>query len=248
MSATPSDPAPLRLDSVAPPRPVAVALLALLESIGSLLAVTGLALALMLGYLGWRGVSMTAEPTTELLRELPTLLALQAGVLVLGGAWLIRMRVGQRRGSPEVRLARAIGWGLGGAATAFALSYSLAFVLEALGLPVEEQPLILAALEDPATRRRVIPMFVLVAPIAEEVFFRGYMLRFLEERSRPTAAIVATSVLFAVTHLNPAGMPVYLAIGVVLAVIYRRAGTLVAPIVAHVCFNALVLAMHLASR
>ena len=46
-------------------------------------------------------------------------------------------------------------------------------------------------------------LLVIVAPLTEELLFRGIILRGLLSRFRPVTAIVITGLLFAAVHLNP---------------------------------------------
>jgi membrane protease YdiL (CAAX protease family) len=92
----------------------------------------------------------------------------------------------------------------------------------------------------------VLVVFVVVgAPVVEELFFRGLVLRSLERRFGRTPAIIGTSVLFGLAHPQslPAGalalvMTSLAAFGVVLAVLATRTGRLGPGIFAHAAFNA----------
>lgn len=66
----------------------------------------------------------------------------------------------------------------------------------------------------------------LLAPLAEEIVFRGAVLRSLLTRQRPWVAITISAVLFAVAHLNPAQMPHAFAIGLLLGWLYWRTGSI----------------------
>lgn len=86
---------------------------------------------------------------------------------------------------------------------------------------------------------------LLVAPAAEELFFRGLLYRALRARSGAVPAGVVSALAFGLVHLSredPAGsvVPVTVAIclGLGLALLYERRGNLVAPLAAHEAFNA----------
>lgn len=89
-------------------------------------------------------------------------------------------------------------------------------------------------------------LFVVVgAPIVEELFFRGLVLRSLERRFGSTPAILLSAALFGLAHPQPleakalALVMISLAtFGVVLAVLAVRTGRLGASILAHAAFNA----------
>ncbi len=89
---------------------------------------------------------------------------------------------------------------------------------------------------------------VVLAPIAEELFFRGVVFNaFLRERG-PRLAYLGSAALFAVIHLSiVALLPIFL-LGLALAWVYHRAGSLIAPIVMHAVVNGLSVTIALLVR
>ncbi|MCW5982977.1 MAG: CPBP family intramembrane metalloprotease [Bryobacteraceae bacterium] len=85
-----------------------------------------------------------------------------------------------------------------------------------------------------------ISQIALLAPAAEELLFRGCMFgAFLREGSI-RFGVPFTAALFAVSHIPMfALMPYYFGVGIALAWLYRRNGTLLAPFAAHALNNAL---------
>ncbi len=85
----------------------------------------------------------------------------------------------------------------------------------------------------------VLLLFLAVgAPVVEEVFFRGLLLRSLLGRMTVPAAVVASAVLFGLAHfeaLQFAGLAVF---GAVLAFLAWRTARLAPGIAAHAAFNA----------
>jgi len=77
----------------------------------------------------------------------------------------------------------------------------------------------------------------LIAPMAEELYFRGYVFRsYLLTRGR-LVAYLATSILFAVLHLNlPALLPI-LVLSLVFCWAYERTGSIVPSMVGHALNN-----------
>lgn len=96
----------------------------------------------------------------------------------------------------------------------------------------------------------VILVLVLVvgAPVVEELFFRGLLLRALRDRFGPAAAVVVSGVLFGLAHFEPLQLPVLAAFGVVLGILALRTGRLGPGICAHAAFNALAVYSILSSR
>ncbi len=91
-----------------------------------------------------------------------------------------------------------------------------------------------------------ISLFLLVAtqPIAEEIFFRGFLLEKIDGLAGKNIAIVSTSVLFGLAHatygkLYPILLPMLM--GIVLGYIVFKTKNLLSAVIAHVCFNVGVL-------
>lgn len=78
---------------------------------------------------------------------------------------------------------------------------------------------------------------VIVAPFAEEVFFRGYALGGFAKRRDINRGLVITSLLFAAIHLDPIAFVPLCAAGLVLGTLYLETGSLLAPIAAHATNN-----------
>jgi len=91
---------------------------------------------------------------------------------------------------------------------------------------------------------------VLIAPVVEEVLFRGLLLRALLRRMQPAPAVGVSALVFASVHLLDAGallvLPGLLLVGLVNGVLAVRGGDLSRPILLHVGFNLLVLVAALA--
>jgi membrane protease YdiL (CAAX protease family) len=78
-----------------------------------------------------------------------------------------------------------------------------------------------------------------LAPFAEEVAFRGYLLSALRTHLRPGAAIAASAVLFASMHLDPVRFPAVLFLGLFLGWLAWRSGSVWPAVAAHAVNNAL---------
>ncbi len=77
---------------------------------------------------------------------------------------------------------------------------------------------------------------VVVAPIVEEFFFRGIILHRWATKWGVKPAIIASSILFGFCHLNFLGLSLF---GVVMAILYLKTRSLIAPIFAHALNNAI---------
>lgn len=84
---------------------------------------------------------------------------------------------------------------------------------------------------------------VVIAPIAEEVFFRGLLLRSLTRRYTDRVAIAVSALIFAASHFKLAQLPALFAVGVVLAALATHHRRLGPAIIAHMAFNATAVVM-----
>jgi membrane protease YdiL (CAAX protease family) len=82
-------------------------------------------------------------------------------------------------------------------------------------------------------------LLVVVAPLTEELLFRGVILRGLLSHHTPTVALLVSSFLFAAVHLNPWQFPSALSLGVILGWFYLRTGSVLACILGHAIANGL---------
>jgi membrane protease YdiL (CAAX protease family) len=129
-------------------------------------------------------------------------------------------------------------------------------ILEGLGHPVTP------GLVDEAVSRLdptvLILAIVLVAPVAEEIFFRGVVFNAWLREYGAGVAIIGSAALFAAIHADLSTvetlftsiarvLPIF-GLGLALAVIYRRTGSLLSSIGLHLGFNALSIAVALAQR
>ena len=137
------------------------------------------------------------------------------------------------------------GWwaaGLGGGAVAALLAWAVGVGVERWGWPTPVHPVepVLRGAEGPGDVLAILVAVAVVVPVAEEAFFRGFAYRLLRARLGVGAAIVASGLAFALVHGLEVGawLPV-LPVGLVLAVLAERSGSLGPPIAGHAVVNAL---------
>jgi uncharacterized protein len=82
-------------------------------------------------------------------------------------------------------------------------------------------------------------LLVIIAPVTEELFFRGIVLRGLLGRHRPAVAVTLTALLFAALHLNPWQFLSALFLGITFGWFYLRTGSVLLCVLAHATANAL---------
>lgn len=102
--------------------------------------------------------------------------------------------------------------------------------------------------EDPFGVALLILVVVVGAPIVEELFFRGLLLRSAERRWGSVWAVIVSSLVFGAVHLQPLQFPALVAVGVVFALLALRTGRLGPSIFAHIGFNAVAVGSLLAAR
>lgn len=150
-------------------------------------------------------------------------------------------------GTAKLRAVRAgLGWGVLAWLGASIVSFLMALLVERLGMPPAPEPADQAiAVLDPWL---IVLAVVVLAPIAEELFFRGVALNaWLRERGR-RFAYIGSSALFAAIHISLVSLlPIFL-LGLALAWVYRRTGSLLAPIVMHATVNGISVGLALLIR
>lgn len=75
------------------------------------------------------------------------------------------------------------------------------------------------------------------APLVEELFFRGLLLRALLGRTPVPVAVVISALLFGLAHFEAVQFAGLAAFGVILALLAWRTGRLMPGIGAHAAFN-----------
>ena len=124
-------------------------------------------------------------------------------------------------------------------AASLAFSVLYASLMSLLGWDVLESPLEELDLEGPTVIGGLALVVVLWGPLAEEVFFRGFVFSGLMGQMGFARAAVASSLLFALFHLDPRVMVPIFVTGMLLAWLYHRTGSLWSCCAAHAMQNAL---------
>ena len=129
-------------------------------------------------------------------------------------------------------------WGLGGGAFLLAFNGLYGFALDALGIV---PPDIAEMLRDLLPESALVVWAAVLAPVVEELYFRGRLTDAFTPRLGPGWAGTITSLAFAAIHGIPAFFPAYVVFAFALLWLRRRTGGLVAPILAHMINNAFAL-------
>jgi membrane protease YdiL (CAAX protease family) len=106
----------------------------------------------------------------------------------------------------------------------------------------EEEKEALAALyraPTPGAHVVFVVVAIVVIPLSLEVLFRGALLGELERTVPPPIAALASALLFALAQADPRGLPTDLALGLTMARLRERSGSLLAPVVGILAFGAI---------
>ncbi|MBV9492407.1 MAG: CPBP family intramembrane metalloprotease [Verrucomicrobia bacterium] len=168
--------------------------------------------------------------------------------LVLGPI-LISLRargihVGPLFGFDRLSIPRAVAWGIGLLFLALPLVFgSSALVTEWLktraGQGSQEIIQIFRDSTQASQRVSIILLAVVIAPVAEELVFRGYLYSVLKRFFGALPSLVFNGVLFGLVHVNvPALVPLFL-LGCTFTIAYEVTGSLFVPMTMHALFNAI---------
>lgn len=158
----------------------------------------------------------------------------------------VRLLTGPRRAERrDVLLGLGIGVGAVLVIT-LGLGLALALLLQLLGLDI---PVVQEELRQAARDPQIAPVFVvsavLIAPVFEELFFRGMVFPAIAKRLGLWAGIVLSAVVFGFVHVNQAedllggGLLLLrlVPLGILFGWLYHWRGTIVVPIIVHSLFN-----------
>lgn len=213
------------------------------------------------------GVNLVASLAAReiLTRDLPdTATALLVGacltaasLVVLAVVWLVAANngitfsesVGLRRPlavSPAAWIVTAVAGAV--AARLFAVAYAIIVTTTHLKLPgMDADPLLLFP-GGVASAVVLVVVVVLVAPFAEEVAFRGVLLPALGARWGSVAAVLGSSVLFALIHMSPFLFVPILVASLVFGWLFVRFESLWPAFLCHALFNGAAVVLALALR
>jgi membrane protease YdiL (CAAX protease family) len=107
---------------------------------------------------------------------------------------------------------------------------------------------ILASSDSMAVVVLIAVFAIMVAPVFEEFFFRGFAYPVLKQRWGTWRALMTVSAVFAAIHFHLPSFGPLFALGFGLGLAYELSGSLLAPITMHALFNAINVAMLLYVR
>lgn len=96
---------------------------------------------------------------------------------------------------------------------------------------------------DPVAIGLLVIMAIILAPIVEEIIFRGCIYRFLKSQTTLVTAQIISGSFFALMHANLMSFVPLVLVGVFLARVYEKSGNIMVAIWFHAFFNAFSLLM-----
>ena len=191
-------------------------------------------------------------------RALPATIDTGLLVVVQLGFWLFvigtilvslllrRMRPSELFGFDRLGFTKVFLWGAGLLLSALPLIFASSAVVSSLmhvNSQKDSQPImqLFERAGEPAKRIPIIILAIVIAPLAEEFFFRGFLYGVLKRYAGALPALVFTGVAFALIHLHvPSLLPLFL-LACVLTLAYELSGSLLVPMAMHALFNAITL-------
>jgi membrane protease YdiL (CAAX protease family) len=203
-------------------------------------------LALWFAMLGRDALVQAGERTVEYQHVITGAMVYASIVIFIAGLLLYRnLPLSQVFGFGTLRFPSSLGRGLLYLAAAYPLLMLVqAMVYGAASGDVGPQDVVEFLLTSESTRDRmaVLVMAVAVAPVAEEMIFRGYLYPVAKRYFGSFAAMVASSLLFALLHGHVASIPALFTLAMCLGLAYEKSGSLLVPMIMHAIFNAISVA------
>jgi len=118
------------------------------------------------------------------------------------------------------------------------------FVLRIFGIVPEQQDIINKILNEDSLGVLAFMLFfgMLAAPVVEEILFRGFLQSAARTAFGKLKAILISGFLFALIHLNGHVFLQIFILGLLLAYLFEKTESLIAPITVHICHNTATLA------
>ena len=198
---------------------------------------------LVFGFLGWH--SDGGAVLVTVIQQLSLLVPIVVFVRRTRGSLA---PLGLRRGGWRARdIFAGIGAGIG---AVLAGTVAIAITIEVVRAITGHQPTTTTSLQDLAGPWLVIDaaMAVCLAPICEEVYFRGFVFQGLRGRMRFVWAAVLSGGFFAFVHVEPIRFFGLALMGVILAAVFEHRRTLVASMAAHATINVIAILALFATR
>ena len=132
----------------------------------------------------------------------------------------------------------------------FFLLFLIVALARALGLQPPLEPIHELIFQEhrPEVLALTVVLACVVGPVAEELFFRGVLYATIRRYSSRWVAMLLSGALFSLVHTNLIGFLPIMVLGCLLAYLYERTGSLIAPMTIHILHNTYLLSLALVFR
>lgn len=94
---------------------------------------------------------------------------------------------------------------------------------------------------DPLAKGLLIVSAAMIAPLVEELFFRGFIYGVMKRYTDGLFAALCSSILFAVVHMHVGTLLPLTLLALIFCALYERTGSLLVPLLLHAVFNSVSL-------
>ncbi len=122
--------------------------------------------------------------------------------------------------------------------------FTVDFISRIFGIAPEQQEILNKLLEEDSLAVLSFMVFfgMLAAPVIEELLFRGFLQSAVRTTFGKLKAIIISGLLFALVHLDAYVFLQIFILGLLLAYLFEKTGSLIAPITVHIFHNSATLA------
>lgn len=117
------------------------------------------------------------------------------------------------------------------------LLFLISFIIQYVLPEYKQQEIVLNFKSTLIEDKGILLHVLIIAPIVEEVIFRGYIYKILKSKLPIIFSMIISSTLFALIHYNVLSYILLFVLSIFLTYIYERNGSIICPIIIHSLFN-----------
>ena len=117
------------------------------------------------------------------------------------------------------------------------LLFLISFIIQYVLPEYKQQEIVLNFKSTLIEDKGILLHVLIIAPIVEEVIFRGYIYKILKSKLPIIFSMIISSTLFALIHYNVLSYILLFVLSIFLTYIYERNGSIIYPIIIHSLFN-----------
>ena len=133
---------------------------------------------------------------------------------------------------------KGAGWGI----ILYFLSVTISIIVAMFYQPKEDLQVVMQILSSESNsyiKLAIVLTILVLAPLGEEIFFRGFFYAALRKRFGVIAAIIVSAAIFSAMHLDLSGFLPLFGVGIGLAMIYQKYQNIWYNIIIHAVFNSI---------